>query len=232
MIESIDLKRLVIDRRAYPRHSWDLDRIELFAGLMSDGEVMPPIEVVPRDDKYVIADGVHRTFAAQKSGRTAIEAVIVEPSTGESPSACAFRRALETACRSALPLTRAERRDAAIRLLRDRPDLSNRAVARLVGAAHSSVDRWIQEAADSAADSDAQTHPTRLPTADDAARSITKYLAKLDEARSLFDYLSPARMGRHLADAFEDRFGDGALTQAHTYARWLSKTADLLEERV
>jgi hypothetical protein len=38
-------------------------------------------------------------------------------------------------------------------------------------------------------------------------------------------------MGRHLADAFELRIGDQALTQARKVAKWTAMAVQVLEER-
>ena len=126
-------------------------------------------------------------------------------------------RALETATRSALPLTRSERRRVAQHLLGTRPDLSGRAIARLVGVAHSTVDRWAEERAESASAQDDDPRSTQMVTAEQMTRRLVVFLARMDEARGLLDYLMPKRMGRHIAQAFTEQFGDSALTEAQKF---------------
>ena len=206
----------------WPRYSADEERIALFADLLKCGESLPPIEVVSNDDgTYLIADGVHRLFAHRWAKRETIDSVIVEPNQGENPGECAYRRALETATQAALPLTNAERHRAVLRLHEGDPSLSHRAIARLVGVSHDSVGRWIKHAleVEGSTSEDNPGFPPRV-TADDVARRLVLTLVRLDESRSLFDMLSGARMGRHLARAFDDRLGDNALRQAERFSQW------------
>jgi hypothetical protein len=212
----------------WPRLGANEERVALFADLYKANEHLPAIEVVSnKDGTYLIADGVHRFFANKWAGRESIDVVVIEPNPGENPSACAYRRALETATQAALPLTTAERHRAALRLHEHDPSLSHRAIARLVGVSHNSVGRWISQAEDEGpTPEDNSGFPPRV-TADDVARRLVLTLARLDESRSLFDMLNGARMGRHLARAFDDRLGDDALRQAQRFAEW---TADAVAE--
>ena len=90
----------------------------MFAALLGSGEALPPIEVVPRGDgTFLIADGVHRSAAALATNQPQVGAIVLSVEAGESCEACAFRRALETATQSALPLSNAERRDAVLKLV-------------------------------------------------------------------------------------------------------------------
>jgi len=234
VIVRVPTDRLRYSKSAWPREALNTDRISLFWSLMTAGESVPPIEVIAQGDgTYLISDGVHRSHAARAGKFSEVEVLVVEPEVGESAYDCAFRRGLETATRSSLPLTRAERRRAALRLLQTRQEMSHRAIAQLVGVAHSSVDRWAQEEADSAGtDGSNETPPPRpSPSADETARRLVGFLIRLDESRGLLDYLAPARMGRHLAAAFADRFGDDAPSQAERLAQWTGAAADLLRER-
>lgn len=220
---------LIVDESIYPRDGLDDSRVDMFADLYRAGEPVPPIEVIDLGDgTYLIGEGVHRYYAARAAGLNQIEVVFVMPESGESITDCAYRRALETATRSALPLTRSERQRAARRLLETRPDLSRRAVARLVGVAHSTVDRWAEEVAESASES-ATAGSTVGPTADEVAMKLVRFLERLSDSRGLFDYFAPKRMGTHLAQAFYDRFGDRALAEARTVAVWISHAVTMLE---
>jgi ParB-like chromosome segregation protein Spo0J len=224
------LAQVVLDRSAWPRFTWDLDRIELFKGLVASGEEVPPIEVVRREDgKFIIADGVHRAVAARWAGRNDIEALVLDPADGESLLGFAYRRALETATRTALPLTKDERRRAVRRLLAESSDLSHRSIAKLVGVSHDTVDRWAKDEATSN-----ESEPERMTpfeTSARAARRLASAFVRLDESRGLLDTLRPSRMGSHLADALADRLGDDALDRAQAYAQWSADAFRVLEDR-
>ena len=146
-IIAIPISQLRYSKDVWPRFGADEERISLFAELFINGESVPAIEVVADGEGcYLIADGMHRTYAARRARLEAIESFVVEPEPGETPAGCAYRRALDTATKAALPLFKAERRHAAIRLIDTHPDLSHRAIARMVGVSHDSVDRWAKEA--------------------------------------------------------------------------------------
>lgn len=227
----VRIDQLQISQDAWPRFARSEERVDLFAQLIQSGEELPAIEVIARENgKYLIADGVHRAHAALRAGRSEVEAVVIEPDLGESDFACAFRRALETATKTALPLTTAERRRAAVRLARDRPGISHREIARRVGVSHDSVDRWLrpQQTEDSGGNEPDLPGPP-LPTADKAARQLVTGLARLSESRGIADLFMPARMGKHLAEAFEQRFGDEALKEATRFATWATQAVAVLK---
>jgi ParB-like chromosome segregation protein Spo0J len=199
----------------------------MFRSLLEAGEELAPIEVVRWETgKCLIADGVHRTLAAGAAGRSEILAVTVEPLPGESVVACAYRRALETASRAALPLTLTERRQAAHRLLAEQPDRSHREIARMVGVSHDSVDRWARAAAAPANDG---SRDAAFP--DPAAARLISALLRLrgssDEAHSA--QVSP--VGERLADALEARLGESALDEARHLMAWTAAAVDTLEHR-
>jgi ParB-like chromosome segregation protein Spo0J len=227
----IKINQLLIARQAWPRFNLSEERVELFKELLASGEELPPVEVVPyQPDRYLIADGVHRVNAASRAGYTEIAVVILALEDGETPEACALRRALETATKTALPLTTAERCQAAIRLSTRNPEMSHRAIARLLGVSHDSVDRWLRpEPEEDEADDDESEAPYEPPiTADVAARQLVSGLSQLYEARGLVDMLAPARMGQHLATAYQECFGDQALKEAIRFASWANRAVAVL----
>jgi hypothetical protein len=228
----IPISKLRFDRNWWPRDAIDQGRVEMFRLQMQEGGNFPPIEVVPSaDGTYLIGDGVHRSVAAKSAGHTEIEVEIVHPQENETPTDCAYRIALETASRSALPLTRSERRRAAVYLLENRSDMSRRAIAHLVGVAHSSVNRWAIEVDQSSTPDDEEPRRTQIgPNPDQVASRLVVALERLSESRGLLDYLAPRRMGRHLASAFVDRFGDECLTEAKHFQTWINVAVSALEE--
>lgn len=228
-VVKLTFDQLVLDRQAWPRFGWDPDRVELFKALVLAGEELPPIEVVGRPDgKHVIADGVHRAIATRSAGKPDIEAVVLDPTGSEDLIGFAYRRALETATRTALPLSKEERRRAVRRLAAELPEMSHRAIAKLVGVSHDTVDRWVKE--DEAAP-EGERSSVAFETPEQAARRLATALGRLHEARGLLDLLKPQRMGRHLADALDDRLGDGALDRARAFAQWTAVAVEVLEAR-
>ncbi len=223
----IPINQLVARRDLWPRFEAQEERIEMFADQLRAGDDVAPIEVVPHNDgKYLIADGVHRTHAAVRAGRNDVSALIVTPLPGETPEACVYRRALETATRSALPLNKAERRRAVFKL-RSETDLSDRAIAQLVGVSHNSVGRWTKE--DSATSASAEPR-SAIPTVEKVATRMATYLTQIDGGRGLLDLLAPGRVGKHIAQAFAEHHGENALTEIERVGEWIDSAARTLRE--
>jgi hypothetical protein len=227
----IPFNRLRYNRETWVRDAVDTGRVDQFAEQIKEGQEFPPIEVVPcADGNYLIGDGIHRSMATHRLGRTEIEAVIVTPQPNESPEQCAYRIALEMASKSALPLTGAERRRAAVHLLETQPELSRRQIALLVGVSHSSVNQWAIEVDEcSTPDDEADRRMPVGQSPDRVAARMASMLDRLSDSRGLLDYLAPKRMGRHLAEAFADRFGDTALDEARRLRTWLDGAVSHLE---
>lgn len=93
---------------------------------------LPPI-LVHRASIGVI-DGAHRVEAARRSGRTSIGVVWFEGGLGEARAA-----AIKANISHGLPLTRAERKQAALDLLRELPEKSDRWVAEICGLSHTTI---------------------------------------------------------------------------------------------
>ncbi len=219
-------------KETWPRDGLDQERVEMFTHLLIEGGEVPPIEVIRRPDgTNLIADGVHRGHGAQAAGKKEIEVVIISPEPGESPEASAFRRHIETATKTALPLTTGERRKAARRLLRERPEMSNRAVARLLGVSHDSVNRWAKELDDSSTGSENGSGSAGfIPTTEQVARRLASDLARLSDTRWFGEALTPNRIGKHLAYALDDALGEFALRDAERLSGWLTTAIQLLRE--
>lgn len=93
---------------------------------------LPPILVNRRSMQVV--DGVHRVLAAILKGRETIEAILVDVSRDD-----AFLLAVESNTRHGLPLSQADRRAAAARLIASHPHMSDRTIARVSGLGAKSV---------------------------------------------------------------------------------------------
>ncbi|WP_432158847.1 ParB N-terminal domain-containing protein [Streptomyces sp. bgisy153] len=93
---------------------------------------LPPI-IVHRATRRVI-DGVHRLRAARLNGRTHIDVQFFDGDAKE-----AFLLAVERNARHGLPLTRADRNAAALRIIRSHPDWSDRMIAVATGLSPKTV---------------------------------------------------------------------------------------------
>lgn len=100
---------------------------ERHAALLADSPTALPPILVARGSMRVI-DGMHRLRAAQLNRRTTIDVRFVEADEYSS-----FLAAVAENIRHGLPLTLADRRAAARRILEKSPEWSDRAIARAVG---------------------------------------------------------------------------------------------------
>ncbi|MGW8768778.1 transcriptional regulator [Streptomyces sp. NPDC055815] len=96
------------------------------ARLMELDSQLPPILVHRRSMRVI--DGLHRLMAAFLKGDETIDAVLFDGSVEE-----AFLRAVQANVTHGLPLSRADRRAAAARIIASHPEMSDRAIARLAG---------------------------------------------------------------------------------------------------
>lgn len=111
------------------RHGRDPDHV---AALVAAVDELPPI-VVQRGTMRVV-DGLHRVEAARLQGRTTISAQFFDGDDAE-----AFVLAVATNTRHGLPLSAADRKQAAERILASRPQWSNRMIASIAGLAPGTV---------------------------------------------------------------------------------------------
>lgn len=107
-------------------------------------EPLPPI-LVDRKTMRVI-DGMHRLMAASSQGRESIEVVFFEGSEAD-----AFLRAVRANISHGLPLSQADRRAAAERLIASHPHMSDRAIAQVAGLAAQTVAAVRRRSADESA---------------------------------------------------------------------------------
>lgn len=106
---------------------------ELHARLLAEaGAVLPPI-LVHRETMQVL-DGMHRVWAARLRGEASIEAVFFD-----GDQAAAFVKAVAANVAHGLPLSSADRRAAAERILASYPEWSDRSIAAATGLAAATV---------------------------------------------------------------------------------------------
>ncbi|MQA08707.1 MAG: hypothetical protein GEU98_09195 [Pseudonocardiaceae bacterium] len=144
-------------RSAYAADGWNMDHIEPEPELINldalresdsprlNGESedhiraliecedqLPPI-IVHRDTMRII-DGMHRYRAAMRRGKTVIPVILVDIAESDN-----FASSVERNVRHGLPLSLADRKAAASRIINLRTDRSDRTVARITGLSHKTV---------------------------------------------------------------------------------------------
>jgi len=100
--------------------------------LAETGAQLPPILIDRRSMRVI--DGMHRVLAATMRGQETIEVQFFDGSAAD-----AFLRAVELNVRHGLPLSQADRRAAAARIIASHPQMSDRAVAQSAGLAARTV---------------------------------------------------------------------------------------------
>ncbi|WP_236073071.1 winged helix-turn-helix transcriptional regulator [Streptomyces tardus] len=112
-----------------PRFGIDLEHVRRLAE--SDAEFQP---ILVHRKTLRIVDGTHRVHAMKLRGRDTIAAQWFE-----GDESAAFTLAVESNVRHGLPLSREERKQAALRILRYHPEWSDRSIAKMSGLNPKSV---------------------------------------------------------------------------------------------
>jgi Winged helix-turn-helix DNA-binding len=227
----LSLDQITLDERVWPRAGLDDERVELFAELVRDArdaagtgqgwsDPLPPLVVVA-DGRggYVLADGRHRYEARRRLGAGFdLVGVQVFQANGRSPVDFAYELGL-LCTHGAKPLTTAEKCAAILRLLDERSDLSDRAIARLVGVSNSTVSSYRRALCDSHTGGEpeeaggterGQPSTRREPLRwEVAARRLAEDTAELlASCRKLFGGADFKSAGRELYDTLADLYGD------------------------
>jgi hypothetical protein len=220
---------------AWPRRYLDDERVDEFTALFREQghTALPPPELVEDGSGgFLIADGVHRWQAALNGGVTEILASVHSPEPGVDPVAFAYRRGLECSAISSKPLTRAEKRTAIRRLLREQPEWSDRELGRLVGVDHKTVGRVRKQLEVPNLLGDGEPGAFRPgPSPETLAKKLFQAFEKIYEARGLgvLDFFTGDRTGERLAGVLTDVYGDRALERAQTFSGWLGQAVDALD---
>ncbi|MGI8559468.1 MAG: hypothetical protein ACR2ND_14390 [Solirubrobacteraceae bacterium] len=228
----LSLDQITLDERAWPRDALDEDRVKLFAELIRDArdaaghgqgwtDPLPPLVVVADGQGgYLLADGRHRYESRRRlgTGFDLVSVGVFQPD-GRAPADRAYELAL-LCTQGAKPLTTAEKRTAILRLIAERPELSDRAIARLVGVAHATVGKYragvvnltTERSAPEEADDDGRQQPDGRNEPlrwEVAARRLAENVAELlASCRKLFGGPNFKSSGRELYDALADLYGD------------------------
>jgi ParB-like chromosome segregation protein Spo0J len=130
---SVRVRELLVDSSLQPRVGGiDADHVQ---ALEETPESWPPIKVVRQDERYLLVDGSHRVEAARNLGIETVRVQVIDPPADGDLHALAF--ALNAT--HGRPLSLADRRAFAERLLRAQPYLADREIARRCGLAANTV---------------------------------------------------------------------------------------------
>ncbi len=127
--ETVEIQISELQLGDSPRRSEDAAHVQALAAVKAP---LPPI-IVHRSTMRVI-DGAHRLRAAQLRGDTTIEVKFFE-----GTARAAFVLAVRLNSAHGLPLTLADRKSAALRIIEYHPDWSNRAIAAVAGISDKTV---------------------------------------------------------------------------------------------
>lgn len=197
---------------------------------------LPPI-LVERHTMRVI-DGTHRLLAAVSKGQPAIEVEFFDGS-----SADAFLKAVEANVTHGLPLSLADRRAAAERIVTSHPHLSDRAIARTAGLgakAVAAIRRRVAETADAPQVQASVAQHVQL-TRSDPATVLEELLRDPslrhnEEGRQLLDLLQQNAMGpeqwSELTEVVPEGCGAMVVDLARRCAEIWLEVAQRLDERV
>jgi len=237
----LQLDRIVSDTEAWPRHDLDSDRVALFVDLYADEDltVLPPLEVAALPTgEFLLTDGWHRLEALHALKVQQAPVILADP--GQlSPQRFAYQRGLETCTTASRPLTRAERRAATERLLTDRPELTDVAIAQLVGVSNATVGRTrhrLQNPTDPHEQTDQAEHGDQHGQAGQHAkanRQLVRQLAKLWESRPLLmaaGLRDTAALGDSLGHALIEAHGPrDARVWAQRLSTWAQRAATVTD---
>ncbi len=202
----VQVERVIADPALQPRvDGIDPDHVR---ALEAVPEAWPPLRVVAQGDGFLLIDGFHRLAAAQNLGLAEVSVEVLDrPADGDLTSlAFAFNVA------HGRPLTLADRRAFAARLLKQHADLSDREIGRRAGLVQPTVAKVRQ---------DLERDAAIVPSETRRGRDGRVYPA------------SPASSGRSIVevinDAIERVTTPAERIQQREIVRYLDRLADLLE---
>ncbi len=132
-IADLRLDKVVVDPSLQPRvDGLDADHVR---ALQEAPEVWPPLLVVQWGSQYLLIDGFHRFAAAQNLGLGTVPAKVVAAHTNGDLHALAF----SSNAAHGRPLSLADRRAFAERILRREPHLADREIGRRCGLSSNTV---------------------------------------------------------------------------------------------
>ena len=192
----------------------------------SDHQGWEPIVVTKDPEGYLwIIDGAHRVQAARKLGIRELPAVFEEwPGNDDD----AYLRSLQLNLRHGWPITNADRKAWARNLKSQHPDLSERAIAKMVGLSAATTHRALQMKPQSTTvqSNDTDAAPSgATPTLEMISRSWARTFARLWRTRGILFNSKPRDVGVVLAREVRKELED---QEARAVAAILRSAAEAL----
>lgn len=132
--KTILISEIVRDAGTQTRASISDETVAEYAERMSAGDKFPPVTVFHDSTRYILANGFHRVYAAQRNGLKEIEALILQGTLMD-----ALKHALSANISNGLRRTNADKRKCVELALKNFSDLSDRGIAELCGVQHNLV---------------------------------------------------------------------------------------------
>jgi ParB-like chromosome segregation protein Spo0J len=215
-VTSTHIGRIIVDPSLQPRvGGLDADHVR---ALQEAPEGWPPLLVVQRDGRYLLVDGFHRFAAAQNLGletvRVEVEAV---PADGDL-HALAFR----ANAAHGRPLSLADRRAFAERLLRAQPRLADREIGRRCGLSSNTVGA-VRERLEAAAQIE--------QTTERVGRGGYSYTVGTNEEKRQPGELPEASFEESVGEAVGGLFTSAERKRQRRFVRYLERLAVALDDQ-
>lgn len=132
---------LIVDEALQPR----LDGLDAnhVAALAACPGSWPPLTIVDRNGQRFVVDGFHRLAAATQLGLTVVQVQVIDCPADADLRSLAF----DLNAKHGRPLSTADRKIEALRLLAREPQRSSRSIGRACGLSHETVERLRRQAA-------------------------------------------------------------------------------------
>lgn len=182
--------------------------------LQETPDTWPPLLVVRRGGQCVLLDGFHRYAAAQNLGLENVPATVIPPPDDGDLATLAFAANLA----HGMPLSLADKRTRAERLLTEQSDVSNMEIARQVALSPTTI-AAIRERLEAAS--------TIAPAGHRVGKGGYTYAVPADSRRALGD-LPPVGIGAHIGALFTP----AERRQQRAVAHYLQRLALALDDRL
>ncbi len=210
------LDQVLVDTSLQPRvDGLDADHVR---ALEEAPEGWPPLLVVQRGSQYLLVDGFHRFAAAQNLGLDTVPVRVVSAPTDDDLHALAF----SSNAAHGRPLSLADRRAFAERILRKEPRLADREIGRRCGLSSNTVGS-IRERLEDAAQIE--------QTTERVGRGGYVYAVETNEEKRQPGELPEASFEEMVGDAVGNLFTSTERKQQRRVARYLQRLATALEDQ-
>ncbi|MEM8864080.1 MAG: ParB/RepB/Spo0J family partition protein [Planctomycetota bacterium] len=132
--KTLPISKIECDPHLQSRVANDDDAVADYAAAIEAGEDLPPVDVMHDGETYWLADGFHRVMGSEQAGRTKIKAVVYQGTRSD-----AVWHAAGANTRHGVRRTNADKRRQVEMALAEKPEESDRAIAKHCGVSHTMV---------------------------------------------------------------------------------------------